>query len=154
MKKWVKKEKKDEKGFSGRRQRGSGNQWHSPGDVKSTKYLIDSKFSAQDSYRITLETWKKVCDEAKFTMRKPILSIEVDGIEVVVMNRDEVPEADYLIKEINPRGKSYSINWDKWDPFYEEALFAEKLPLLSVTIKKTQLAILDKEDLLSLIEEG
>lgn len=159
MKKWVKKEKRDEKSFSGRRQRGSGNQWHAPGDVKSAKHLIDSKFSDQDEYRITIETWKKICDEAKFTMRIPVLSVEVDGIEIVVMNRDDVPEADYLIKEPkdygfkNPTGKSFSINWEKWDPLYEESLFAEKLPLLSLNIKKTQLAVLDRTDLLSLIDE-
>ena len=89
MKKWEKKEKSDEKLFGGRRQKASGNQWYAPGDVKSDKFLIDSKQTDKKSYSITLKTWDKLYEEALFARKLPMLSLQIQKIELVVMDKED-----------------------------------------------------------------
>jgi len=89
MKKWVKKEKSDEKAFDGRRQKGSGNQWYAPGDVKTDRFLIDSKDTSKKSYSITIKTWDKLYEEALFAKRLPVLSLKIQNVELVVLDKED-----------------------------------------------------------------
>lgn len=89
MKNWEKKEKKDQKDFGGKRVKGSGNQWYAPGDVKHNEYLIDSKHTEKKSYSITLETWDKLYEEALFSYRIPMLSLQIQDTELVVLSKDD-----------------------------------------------------------------
>lgn len=89
IKKWEKKEIKDTKTFGGKRVRGSGNRWHSPGDVKSDKWLIDSKQTSKKSYSVSLETWHKLSDEALFSYRLPLLSLQIQDLELVVIQKED-----------------------------------------------------------------
>ena len=89
MKKWVKKEKSDEKVFDGRRQRGSGNRWYAPGDVKTDRFLIDSKQTDKKSYSISMKTWDKLYEEALFAKRLPVLSLQIQDIELVVLDKED-----------------------------------------------------------------
>jgi len=100
MKKWVKKEKLDEKLFGGHRQKGSGNTWSAPGDVKTDKFLIDSKQTDKKSYSVSLATWDKLYEEALFSKRLPILSLQIQNIELVVLDKEDflkiLKETSYL----------------------------------------------------------
>jgi hypothetical protein len=89
VKKWEKKEKKDAKDFGGYRVAGSGNQWYAPGDVKHEVYLIDSKQTDKKSYSISLQTWDKLYEEALFSKRLPILSLQIQNLELVVLAKDD-----------------------------------------------------------------
>lgn len=89
MKKWERKEKKDSKDFNGQRQKGSGNYWGKPGDVKTDKFLIDSKQTEKNSYSINYETWDKIYEEALFTFRIPLLSIIIKDLELVVLSKED-----------------------------------------------------------------
>ncbi len=89
MKKWEKKEKKDQEDFGGSRIKGSGNQWNAPGDVKTDKFLIDSKQTDKKSYSITLKTWDKIYEEALFMKKLPLLSLQIQKIELVVIDKED-----------------------------------------------------------------
>lgn len=89
MKKWELKEKSDAKTFGGRRVKGSGNQWSAPGDVKTDTFLIDSKQTEKNSYSISLKTWDKLCSEALFSYRIPLLSIQIKDKELIVMEKED-----------------------------------------------------------------
>lgn len=89
MKKWEKKEKKDSEDFGGRRVKGSGNQWSAPGDVKSAKFLIDSKQTDKESFSITLKMWDKLYEEALFSFKYPMLSVQVKDKEFVVLSKED-----------------------------------------------------------------
>lgn len=91
MKKWQKKEKNDAKDFGGSVHKGSGNRWYKPGDVSTEKFLIDSKHTDKKSYSISLQTWDKLYEEALFSKKLPVLSLQIQDIEVVVLDK-----ADFL----------------------------------------------------------
>lgn len=87
MKAWVKKELKDKKDFSGHRTKGSGNYWAQPGDVKTDDFLIDAKHTTHESYSISKKTWDKIYEEALFMKRYPMLSLQIQDIELVVLSK-------------------------------------------------------------------
>jgi hypothetical protein len=89
MEKWKKKEKKDAVDFGGKAQRGSGNQWFAPGDSKTHTWLIESKQTSKKSYSLKKSVLDKLCEEALFSKRLPLLSIDIDGIEVVTIFKED-----------------------------------------------------------------
>lgn len=91
-KKWQKKEKRDAKDFNGKRVRGSGSQWNYPGDVLSDTYLIDSKQTGNKSFGVSVQIWDKLCEEAAFADRTPLLSLEIQDTELIVLSK-----MDFLI---------------------------------------------------------
>jgi len=91
MKPWEKKEIKDKKDFSGRRTKGSGNYWAQPGDISTDDFLIDAKHTTHESYSVSKKTWDKIYEEALFMKRYPMLSIQIQDVELVVLSK-----ADFL----------------------------------------------------------
>lgn len=89
MKKWQKKEKSDAKEFGGYVQKGSGNTWSAPGDVKTDRFLIDSKQTDKKSYSVSIKTWDKLYEEALFAKKLPILSLKIQDVEVVVLDKED-----------------------------------------------------------------
>lgn len=85
MKDWVRKEKEDAKVFGGKRVKASGNQWYAPGDVKTENLLIDSKDTTKASFSISKKALDKLYEEALFSYRMPVMSINIQGTEVVVL---------------------------------------------------------------------
>lgn len=90
QKKWERKESKDAKDFGGRRVKASGSLWYAPGDVKTDKFLIDSKFTEKKSYSVSLKTWDKLFEEALFSFKIPMLSLQIQEKELVVMEKDDL----------------------------------------------------------------
>lgn len=89
MKAWQKKEKNDKKSFGGRKSRGSGNYWSEPADIKSENFLIECKYTKNKSFSISIEKWQKIYDEALFSHRLPLLSIQIKDVEVVVLSKSD-----------------------------------------------------------------
>lgn len=89
MKRWELKEKSDAKDFGARRQKGSGNQWKNPGDMKDEDFLTESKQTDKQSYSLNYWTWKKIADEALFSFRIPKMSIQIRDQHLVVMDKDD-----------------------------------------------------------------
>ena len=89
IKPWVKKELKDKRDFKGTRHKGSGNYWAKPGDVSTPDFLIDAKHTEHASYSITKKIWNKIYEEALFMKRIPILSLEIQTTELVVLSKSD-----------------------------------------------------------------
>lgn len=89
MKAWQKKEKNDKKSFGGRKSRGSGNYWSEPGDIKTDNFLIESKYTKDKSYSLNIDKWQKISDEALFSYRLPLLSIQIQNKELVVISKED-----------------------------------------------------------------
>ncbi len=89
MNRWQQKEHDDSKTFEGKRVKGSGNFWTHPGDVKTEKFLIDSKDTTKASYSLSKKTLDKLYEEALFSYRIPILSIRIQNMEVVVLFKED-----------------------------------------------------------------
>lgn len=103
-KRWQLKEKNDAKSMGGRRVKGSGNRWYAPGDVREDTFLIDCKTTDKKSYSVSLATWGKLSDEALFSFRLPMLSLQIQDLELVVL---EKADFEKLIKK-DPEGSKMS----------------------------------------------
>jgi hypothetical protein len=86
---WKEKEFSDAKKVGGRRQKGSGNLWYAPGDVRSDNFLIDDKTTKHKSFSITTEIWDKLYEEALFSYRIPALSLKIQETELVVLSLED-----------------------------------------------------------------
>jgi hypothetical protein len=90
MKAWQKKEKSDAKVFGGKNQRSSGSLWHSPSDVITERFNIDSKFTEKSSYSVSLATWNKLCEEAAWNdERIPLLSLKIQDVELIILSKED-----------------------------------------------------------------
>lgn len=89
MKKWKKKEKSDAFTFNGKVTKGSGNSWYAPGDIKTENFLIECKQTEKKSYSISLTTWDKIYSQALFSYRTPILSLKIQDVDLVVLDKED-----------------------------------------------------------------
>jgi hypothetical protein len=62
--------------LGGKRQVGSGNMWHSKGDVTSRKYLIECKQTGSKSYGLSLQVLDKIGSEAAKVAKEPLLQVD------------------------------------------------------------------------------
>lgn len=90
MKKWIKKEKSDAEEFSGKRTARSGGFWSFAGDVSTDTFLIDSKHTEKKSYTVTGDIWNKIFKEALRARKIPMLSIQVQDIELVILDKHDL----------------------------------------------------------------
>lgn len=97
-KKWQLKEDNDAKSFNGRKNRGSGNKWWNPGDVRSEKFLIESKQTEKKSYSLTKSKLNKIYEEALFTYKTPLMSIRIQDMDIIVMFKEDF---DKLLQQKN-----------------------------------------------------
>ena len=73
-----KQEQKTAKEINGRATPASGSRWHSKGDIRSDKFLIECKTTTKDSYRLTAKTWEKIAKEAlRDGIREPTMRIDL-----------------------------------------------------------------------------
>lgn len=89
MKAWRKKEKMDSRDFDGKQTKGSGNQWSAPGDIKNEDFLIECKQTAKKSYSLKKETWDKIAKEALFMYRLPMMSLQIQDLDLVVFSKED-----------------------------------------------------------------
>ena len=87
QKKWQKKEKRDAKDFKGIRTPRSGGFWSFAGDVESDKFLIECKQTDKKGYRLTLDKWNKASHEALMSGKTPIMSLQIQDQELVVISK-------------------------------------------------------------------
>jgi|SRR3989337_1740213 len=94
MRKWRKKQIRDAKDFNGKETPRSGGLWAFAGDVKTDKFLIESKTTDKKSYSLKESTWKKIEHEALKSSRIPIMSISIInyGIDVIIIDKNDFIE--------------------------------------------------------------
>lgn len=88
-KKWEIKEDSDKKLFVGKKTRSSGNKWFDPGDIKTEDFLIEVKQTEHASYPLRKEIWEKICREALMKYKLPMMSIQIQDTEVVVLSKED-----------------------------------------------------------------
>lgn len=73
---------------------GSGNTWHSKGDVKSPRYLVECKTTENKSYSLKVEELSKLVLQATLARRLPVMQVELgNGSKWAVIEWDLFLEA-------------------------------------------------------------
>lgn len=86
---WQKKEIRDAKDFGAYVTKASGRVWNDPGDSQNKDWLIESKYTDKKSYSVSLKTWKKLEKQALIAFRLPLLSVQMQDTEVVVLDKED-----------------------------------------------------------------
>jgi hypothetical protein len=73
------------KQLGGERVSGSGNQWHSRGDVKSLTFLVECKRTDSGSYRLTKETFRRHRIDALKAGKTPLIQVELGDVKIAVV---------------------------------------------------------------------
>lgn len=94
--KWKLKEVTDSKDFGSKLTTGSGNRWYDPGDSRNDVWLIENKQTDKKSFSVTLKLWAEVAHKALFKYKYPMLSIQIQDVDLVVIEKKDFLK---LIKE-------------------------------------------------------
>jgi len=86
-KRWQVKERRDAKDLGGNVTPRSGGFWSFAGDVKTDRFLLDSKYTETDHFKVSTKIWNKIYDEALLAQKTPILSLEIENLELVVIDK-------------------------------------------------------------------
>lgn len=97
-KKRKKKSDKQEKTLAqrvgGKTQVGSGNQWHSKGDVEDKEFLHECKYTKHKSFKVSIDLWKEI-DEKAFAMGGKSPAIEIllgegkENLKLIILSEDD-----------------------------------------------------------------
>ena len=86
-KKSLKQEKRTAKEFGGLTQIASGAIEGMKGDVRTSEYLIENKFTDASNYTVDYKIWNKIFKEAiKDGGRTPLLQVDIQDASVVIMD--------------------------------------------------------------------
>jgi hypothetical protein len=87
-------ERKGSRLYDGSLQPGSGNRWHSKGDIETETELIECKTTVRHSYSLKAADLDKAMRQALLEGKRMVFEIEFvdDGLTVVVLDR-----SDYML---------------------------------------------------------
>jgi hypothetical protein len=89
---WEKQEKRLAKQVSGTRPAASGAFWTRKGDVRTEDLLIEAKQTDKASYSIKKQIWDKIRREALLDGRTPVLAIQIQDRNLVVLDEEDFLE--------------------------------------------------------------
>jgi hypothetical protein len=81
----------------GKTQAGSGNQWHSKGDVQDMEFLHECKYTKYKSFKLSVDLWQEI-DKKAFEMggKKPAMEILLgegqENLKLIVLSEDDYLE--------------------------------------------------------------
>lgn len=78
--------RKQEKAVGGKVVVGSGNQWHSKGDVELGELLVECKRTDKESYRLQLAELQKIKLEAAMEGKTAVMQVEISGKKFAVID--------------------------------------------------------------------
>lgn len=67
----------------------SGAFWSRKGDVRSSRLLVEAKTTEKASYSIKKEIWEKIRKEALLDGRMPVLAIQIQDRNLVVIDEED-----------------------------------------------------------------
>jgi hypothetical protein len=85
-------EKSIAKKIGGRVVPASGAFWSRKGDARSDDLLVEAKTTDKASYSIKRATWDKIRKEALLDGRIPVLAIQIQGRDLVVLDQEDFLE--------------------------------------------------------------
>ena len=89
---WEKQEKRLAKKTGGTTTAASGSFWSRKGDVRSVDLLIEAKQTDKASYSIKKQIWDKIRREALLDGRIPVLAIQIQDRNLVVLDEEDFLE--------------------------------------------------------------
>jgi hypothetical protein len=75
--------------FGGRVTPASGAFWHRKGDVRTTDLLMEMKQTDKGSISISKRVWEKIRREALLDGRMPVLALQIQDRDLVVLDRED-----------------------------------------------------------------
>ena len=118
----------------GRATPASGSRWHSKGDVRTEKFLIECKTTEKDCYRLSAKTWEKIANEAlRDGMKEPVMRIDLrtkfgDTVAFAVCDGlflDGHPDVTYKGEQ-----KSYLLKADCIDAIVSVGLIKHRVSIM------------------------
>lgn len=67
----------------------SGAFWSHKGDVRSEDFLVEAKTTEKASYSLKKEIWEKIRREALLDGRMPVLAIQIQDRNLVVLDEED-----------------------------------------------------------------
>jgi Holliday junction resolvase len=89
---WEKQEQRLAKTMDGRRRAGSGAFWSAKGDVRSARYLVEAKWTGAKQITVKSQVLEKIVTEAVIEGRIPVLALELNARNYVVLTEDDFLE--------------------------------------------------------------
>lgn len=80
------------KNLGGRTVPASGAFWSRKGDVRSDDLLVEAKTTEAASYSIKKAVWEKIRKEALLDGRIPVLAVQIQGRNLVVLDEEDFLE--------------------------------------------------------------
>lgn len=84
-----KQERRLAKTLDGKPTAASGAFWSRKGDVRSDGLLVEAKTTEKASYSIKKEIWEKIRKEALLDGRMPVLAIQIQDRNLVVLDEED-----------------------------------------------------------------
>lgn len=72
--------------FDGQVVPGSGSPWSHDADVRSSKFLVEAKATANQSMSVKLPVWRKVDTEALRSGLTPLLALRIDEVDLITLH--------------------------------------------------------------------
>ncbi len=94
MKRAAKQERKAAKDIGGRRQPGSGSQWHSKGDAKGKRFLVENKFTDAQQYVLKVKDVLALRKKALFEGREWCMQIDIGGMKLALFSYNALLELE------------------------------------------------------------
>jgi len=88
------------KKLGGKRTAASGAFWNRKGDVRTTDWLVEHKWTGKASFSIKASILEKIVNEAVLDSRMPVLGISLNGENYCIVLEDDLIEMRDTIREL------------------------------------------------------
>ena len=103
LRKSRKQESRTAQTLGGKTQPGSGNQWHSPGDVKTSHWLISNKYTDARQFSLRVKDFVEISDDSFHADRSPAMEIlfRKSGMKLYVIDENMMQLFNSLLEGSN-----------------------------------------------------
>jgi hypothetical protein len=88
------------KKLGGKRTAASGAFWNRKGDVRTTDWLVEHKWTGKASFSIKASILEKIVNEAVLDSRMPVLGVSLNGENYCIVLEDDLIEMRDTIREL------------------------------------------------------
>lgn len=88
------------KKLGGKRTAASGAFWNRKGDVRTTDWLVEHKWTGKASFSVKAAVLEKIVNEAILDSRMPVLGVSLNGENYCLVLEDDLIEMRDTIREL------------------------------------------------------
>lgn len=146
-----KQEERIAKEIGGKPVPGSGCFWSYKGDARNDKYLIEAKFTDNDTYQLSYRTWDKIKREAiNDGLRIPLMHINIQGSQYALLRVEDLDalaqDNGCVVLYEHTASKSKNIVPYPFELFYLGADAIDKIPCVIYRFTHDTLALITWND--------